>query len=81
MNNRNYNVCDQIIRNYFNEDGLHGTVLRKKPFISKRNKSKLFKCAKQHMNNPISYSRPYYGLMRANLTNSMTIFLGLAKCL
>lgn len=45
-------VCAQTIRNRLNEANFGGRVARKKPFISKRNRQKRLKFAKEHVNKP-----------------------------
>ncbi|MCG8431896.1 MAG: transposase [Candidatus Omnitrophica bacterium] len=40
-----------------NDEGLHGRVPRKKPFISKKNRVKRLKFAKQHRRKPLAFWR------------------------
>ena len=43
-------ICPQTVRNRLNETGLHGQVPRKKPLISKKNKTKRLNFAREHAN-------------------------------
>lgn len=45
-------ICPQTVRNRLNQTGLHGCVPRKKPLISKRNKTKRLNFAREHVNKP-----------------------------